>query len=196
MSGIWPDWLKAIQLKARYLFGIWSLGLFILLMPKAWADALRIEPIRDTTGGFIGIASITAFVFWLVALIEVIEKWREQRKQVAVVLEALDSLSRRERFLLSYCLVRKRQTLLLPGASSEGNTAAGLCQKGVMIRAAGMQNILAWPHLIPPFVWKELCRRQHEFLLKDDAETEAMKNSFRQIDKIADGQRGAMDDLW
>jgi hypothetical protein len=195
LSGIWPDWLKAIQLKARYLFGLWLLGLLILLMPKAWADALRITPIRDTAGGVIGIATMAALVFWLVALLQTFQDWRERCKRRTAIRLSLDTLSRQERWLLAYCLIRKRQTLLLSRISSSGNVAAGLCQKGLMIPAAGVQNRFAWPYSIPPFVWRELRRRQRALAPENDTELTAMRQYFQDLDRTADGQQGAIHNL-
>src|SRR3989338_1531143 len=66
---MWPDWLKVIQLSPRFLFGLWFLGVLILFLPPTLSDNLGISEIRKDYKGWIGIATLAAFAFWVVQLV-------------------------------------------------------------------------------------------------------------------------------
>src|ERR1700676_1644054 len=100
--GLWPDWLKVIQLQPRFLFGLWLLGVLLLFLPTHAATFLGIASIRDHYRPWIGVGTLGAFAFCLVQLVPAIARTRSGRKYRAAVLKNLDGLTREERFELAY----------------------------------------------------------------------------------------------
>lgn len=149
---IWPDWLKVIQLKPRFLFGLWLFGSLIIFLPSGYSNDLGITVIREHYKGWVGVATLGAFAFWVVQLIPYAQEWREKRRWRASILEFIDTLSIEERFLLAYCLYKNQRTICLNINHSAGNS---LCQKGIFERA-DEGSILALPHTIPNFVWQRI----------------------------------------
>jgi len=190
--GAWPDWLNVIQLKARYLFGLWVLGALILFMPDFLAQRLHVITIRTEYGRWIGVGTLGCFAFWLVALLPLFEKQLTRRKRLGYLVNALAALSVRENALLAYCVSRRRHTVLLPDGSLEGNIAAGLCQKGLMVMAGGKVNMFAVPYTIPDEVWGIILSNEQRWLPRDDRERTAMDTYFAEVDTFADGQEGVI----
>lgn len=150
---MWPDWLKVIQLSPRFLFGLWFLGLLILFLPPTLAESFGISEIRKDYRGWIGIATLAGFSFWVVQLIPSFQTMYRRRKLRREILSCVNSLSQNESRLLAYCVYRGQRTIPLPITNS---TAVSLRQKGILEQAGGTGSALAWPYTIPSFVWKYL----------------------------------------
>lgn len=150
---MWPDWLKVIQLKPRFLFALGILGMLILFLPTNLADNFGINEIRRNYRGYIGLATLAAFSLWIAQLVPSFQTLYRRRKLRKEILSSLDSLSQNERHLLAYCVYQGQRTIPLPMTNS---TAASLRQKGIPEQAGGTGSALAWPYTIPSFVWKYL----------------------------------------
>jgi hypothetical protein len=96
---------------------------------------------------------LAAFAFWLVQLIPAYESNREAKKLRGKVIGSLNSLSPDEWLLVAYCLDRNQRTLTL---ELSHRAAGALAAKGILVRAAGVGNQLAWPFTIPDFLWEYL----------------------------------------
>lgn len=158
----WPDWLKVIQLKARFLFGIWLIGAFILFLPDRFADEFGIKTIRENYRGWIGIGTLAAFAFWLVQLIPSFQNRRAIKKIREEIIQSVNSLSPEEQLLLAFCLWRNQQTITL---EITHRAAGALVAKGMLIRADGIGDTLAWPFTVPDFLWNHL-RLNHQLILR------------------------------
>ncbi|HEU6449655.1 MAG TPA: super-infection exclusion protein B [Verrucomicrobiae bacterium] len=176
----WPDWLKVIQLKPRFLFGLWLLGAIILLSPNGIAENFGIKNIRESFRGWIGIGTLAAFAFWCVQLIPLYQTKRNNKKRRQKIIQALNSLSGEERVLLAYCVCRNQQTINL---EITHRAASALVAKSMLVMASGIGNQLAWPFSIPDFLWEHL-RDNPDAVLQgiahDDPQLEA---HFYQIDR-------------
>lgn len=171
------DWLKAIQLKPRFLFGLWLLGSLILFLPIEILDPLGISSSRATLQPWLGFGTLAAFAFWIVQLIPIAQSARALRRQREEMIRSLDSLSPEEWVLLAYCLEQNQQTVALSVADIHGGTLAA---RGLLIRQGGTGNITAWPHTIPGFIWEHLRANKavflasHPFGSTDEAEARIM----------------------
>ena len=151
---MWPDWVKAIQLKPRFLFGLWLLGALVLACPSSVAEFLGLAVIRDRYRPWVGLGTLAAFAFWLVQLVPWIRDKRHIRAYRTRALEELDGLSPRERFLLQYCVIKQVRTVYL---EIDDGAANALCSKGLMRRVPGVGDMWKWPFTLPGFVWDYLC---------------------------------------
>lgn len=149
----WADWLKAIQLKPRFLFGLFFLGVVVLGMPDCWSDFLGFACIRHQYRGLISVGTIAAFVFWVVQLVPVIRQRIRTARARKQVIASIDSLAMEERLLLAYCIARGQRTVTL---ELTDRVAQALATKGLLVRATGTSSILAWPFTIVDFVWEYL----------------------------------------
>jgi hypothetical protein len=149
----WPDWLKVIQLKPRFLFGLWFLGAMILAMPTRLATQLGVDAIRDSFRAWIGVATLAALSFWIVQLTPSLQAWWKYCKRRSEALGNLESLSSREREILAYCLRRNQRTVDIP---LEDPAARSLQSKGLLEAVAGYGNATEWPWTVPTWAWKHL----------------------------------------
>jgi hypothetical protein len=147
------DWTKVFELKPRFLFALWFLGLLLLFLPGGFADRFGVISIRDSYRGLIGFVTLASFSLWLVQLFSVLMAWRHDQKRKVEILAALDALSKEEQFLFAYCLDRNQRTVCLPIIDK---AATSLCQKGLLESTNRFGDSLAWPFTIPKFVWKRL----------------------------------------
>jgi len=160
---MWPDWFKVIQLKPRFLFGIWLLGLMLLFLPSYFASRLGITTFREQHRSWIGLATMAAFVFWLVQMIPSIRRSRESRRYRAEVIKHLGGLTPQERFLLAFCVSAGQRTIYMKLSDA---SAQSLCDKGLLEKATGTGSMLAWPYSVPSFVWDYL-RANRDSLLRE-----------------------------
>ncbi len=143
------SWWKSLQAKARYLFGVWLLGLLLLGLPVPWSDFLGITTLRESFRGYIGFVTLAAFVFWVIALIPFVERRLARRR----ILQNLRSLSDGEKRILAYCLLHDQRTI----AREVGDpSAVALCNKGLLSQAGGLIDMAKIPFTIPMFVWVRL----------------------------------------
>ncbi|MBI4529542.1 MAG: superinfection exclusion B family protein [Deltaproteobacteria bacterium] len=122
-------------------------------MPPTLAESFGISEIRKDYRGWIGIATLAGFSFWVVQLIPSFQTMYRRRKLRREILSCVNSLSQNESRLLAYCVYRGQRTIPLPITNS---TAVSLRQKGILEQAGGTGSALAWPYTIPSFVWKYL----------------------------------------
>lgn len=151
---IWPDLIKLIQLKPRFLFGIWFSGSIIIFGPDLLINGLGLDSFRLNYRIWIGLVTLCAFSFWLVQLIPFIQNKWLIRKRKNTVIQSLESLSDAEFALLLYCYENNRRTICLEITHS---TASALCQKGLLDRSGvEIGSSIAWPFTVPFFVWEKL----------------------------------------
>ncbi len=175
----WPDWLKVIQLKPRFLFGLWLCGALILFLPDTAANALGMHIIRQTYRGWIGLGTLAAFSFWLVQLIPLYHGKRRAKKIRAQIIGSLNSLSPEEWLLIAYCLERNQQTLTL---EITHRAAGALSAKGIFVRSAGIGNQLAWPYTIPDFLWHYLTANRHVIFNGIEPSDPQLQAKFEEIE--------------
>ena len=177
---IWNfDWIKAIQLKPRYLFGIWVICAIILLVPQTAADKLGITEFRDSFRGWISIITIVAFVFWVVGIWGILYTKIKASKYKRKVLANLYYLSPEETVLLAYCIDRGHKSVSLKFINK---AASLLAQKGLISRASGSYDVLNWPFTIPDFVWSYL-HKNKESIFCDLSSPEA-KRSIDEFERM------------
>jgi hypothetical protein len=189
---VWPDWLKAIQLKPRFLFALFALGLLILLLPSRIADTFGLNTIRENHRHWVGLATLAAFIFWCVQLVPYFKAKQRLRRlnhsksekedkafeeEKAEIRNLLQTLSDKEAMILAYCLYKKHRTITLPLTDAAANS---LCHKGLLIRATGMGMPSDWPFTIPDFVWEELKESENEIL--PQSELQHMKEVFEDFE--------------
>lgn len=176
---MWPDWLKVIQLKPRFLLGLWLIGTLILFLPSSVANSLGIVLLREHYRGWIGLATLSAFSFWVIQLWPLLRRWQQNRRRKAEILEAINSLSVYENFLLAYCLDRNQRTICLKIT----DVAAGsLCQKGLLIRADN-GHFMAFPHTIPLFVWRHLQELKPQILPQEALDNPNYRKLFDEFER-------------
>lgn len=149
-----PDWIKAIQLKPRFLFGIFAFGLLLLILPKSAADLFGIDDLRTQYRPYIGLATIAAFCFWLVQLWPIYQAWRNRQRNEAEILANIETLTEAEWRILRHCLSRNQRTVMLN--IIDHPEGLSLTQKGILIRGGGAGNWTAWPHTIRDIAWEHL----------------------------------------
>jgi len=154
----WPDWLKLIQLKPRFLFGIWFFGALLLFLPDRIAVGFGIVELRGTLRGLIGLLTLLAFTFWFVQLLPLWHTRRIVKRARAQAFRSLQSLSAEEWLLVAYCLNRQQQTITLELTHA---AAGALKAKGIFVMAGGVGNSLAWPFTVPDFLWDYLRANPH-----------------------------------
>jgi hypothetical protein len=177
---MWSDLLKVIQLKPRYLFGLWLLGTVLLVLPTRLAVHFGVVDFRDHYRSWIGLLTLGAFSFWLVQLVPAAQRKRAQSKWKKGVLKNLGGLSPQERFVLAYCVHRGQRTVYLrviePAATS-------LCHKGLMLSASGSGSMLAWPYTIPDFVWDYIRTNRLAVLPEKDWNDRELYSQFEAFER-------------
>lgn len=174
----WADLLKVIQLKPRFLFGMWILGALILFMPIGIAETLGIGDIRESIRPYLGLGTLAAFSFWLVQLIPHYRTLRARQRYRANLLRTLDSISPEAWTLLAYCLEMNQQTITL---EITDRTANALRAQGILRRAGGAASILAWPYTIHADVWEHLLRNRKEFMQNSPFTLPEVECRFRNL---------------
>lgn len=174
----WPDWIKLIQLKPKYLLGFFVLGLFLLTIPAGLASFLGLSTFRTQYRGWIGFETAASLVFFAVQISHPITEKIREKKRRRYVLKAMDGLSYDERIWLLYAVYNCQKTIYLkigdPGAMA-------LCHKGLLIQA-GRGNVLAYPFIVPNFVWDKLMAERTQ-ILSSIEKTPHLKDLFKEHDR-------------
>jgi hypothetical protein len=178
---MWSDWLKIIQLKPRFLFGLGLLGVLLLFLPSSLVGSFGIISVRDSYRGWIGTATLAAFAFWGVQLLPSLKAWLHERKRKSEILMSLDALSKEEQFLLAYCLDRNQRTVCLPMID---RAATSLCQKGLLVSANRFADSLAWPFTIPNFVWEHLQLISPQILPEEERVNPEVRRRFDEFERF------------
>lgn len=166
------DFLKLIQLNARFLFGIWLFGVILLFLPKDIAEIFGIVELRSSYRPWIGVGALGAFAFWLVQLFSIWTASRNLNAQRGRLIRALESVSGEEWILIAYCVIQNQQSVTL---SLVDRIAGSLVARGLLVRADGVGNKFSWPHTIPDFLWNHLIENRGEFLAKAPFAEDEMK---------------------
>ena len=155
--------LDFLKLCPRYFFPVAIAGFALLLIPEAWAKSAHIDALRASNSG---VTFIVCFILMVICLWEFCRKvwgWglsvREQRKELANIPLALDSLQSKERFYLAYCLTRGTTTLHL---SLTDPDAKSLCAKCLLYETGGQGSMTNWVYIIPPHVWSYITSHRNE----------------------------------
>jgi len=147
------DWLKAIQLNPRFLFGAFLLTAFLLFAPADFLSKFGLTIQESNWQPIIGLLCIGSFVFWLVQMVPVFDRWSQEKKFKKQIFDRLNSLSWDEWTILWYCLDKNQQTV---GLSAADKLATSLVSKGILYLPPGNYSILAYPYSVPDFLWKYL----------------------------------------
>ena len=75
-----PDWVKTVRVRARYLFGVWCLGLLVLALPQWGAEFFGVTDFREVARPYVGVITLAAFVFWIIALVP----WFQTRRTACI----------------------------------------------------------------------------------------------------------------
>lgn len=185
-----PKWLEALKLPLRVMIGI-TLAAVVLL----WLDHQMIIDlavfghltksavvILCVVTSALCISGIGAFIYDLFAgrrKAKVLAVRRELRKKeneeqieknMAMALERLDYLSEEELHLLAGCLRKKSQSFTTWVHSSG---AATLQSKRLITTPGGTHHQDHYPFVVVDFVWKELLKREAEFIERDEKNRQA-----------------------
>ena len=153
------DWLKAIQLKPRSLFGAFVFCALLLFTPAHILAKFGISIQETGWQPVIGLICIGSFVFWIVQLIPHLQQARHNRSYKQSILSKLKSLSDEEWTVLWYCLDQHHQTIRL---SAVDKIATSLTSKGILYCPSGTYDITAWPYTIPDFLWNYLVKNKDQ----------------------------------
>ena len=144
---VWPDWIKVIQLKPRYLFSIWILGVIILFIPSKHATGFGVLAFRESYRQWIGLITLGAFTFWIVPIGIIIFKKIQAKKEMK---KNLSGLNFREIELLELCILNKQRTINLELGDP---SARSLCHKRIFEQAEPPVFQMSCPFTIPTNVW-------------------------------------------
>jgi hypothetical protein len=154
MSGL-PDsgWLRALELRTSTFAAValacaTTIALAVLDVPYLSA----VSPMVFGIVGVVGLLAITLFLSRMCELGH--ERWREHRRQQAILAQ-LDKLSTSEEAFLRSQLEKNEQTF---HARIDDRVAAGLRSKELAL-GSFPAHLVAWSHTIPDFVWAEMRRR-------------------------------------
>ena len=174
------EWLKVLQLKPRFLFGLGLVGMLLLFFPDGWAAKFGFRSIVENYRGWIGLGTIVSFAFWLVQLVPSWRQTRALKKHRQDVIHSLSSLSSEEAFLLGFCLHRNQRTLTLEMTHRAANA---LKAKGLLQMASGIGNQLAWAFTVPDFVWEHLCNNPQIIFPNKEYELPNVQARFNELDR-------------
>jgi len=176
---MWMDWLKIIQLKPRFLFGIWFFGALLLGLPQGLAEIFSLSEIRNSFRPWLGLLTLLSFSFWLVQLIPTGSSYLARRRLRKTLIRYLEFLSPEEWILLAYCLKNNQQTITL---SIVDRVAGSLVARGILERAAGVGNQMSWPYTIHNIVWDYLLLKRAEFMSKAPWSQQDIESSWHDLD--------------
>lgn len=69
------DFVKIIQMKARYLFGIWFFYALLIFLPSKILESIGLDGLKNFGDPWLGLTMLGAFVFWIVQLIAVAREY-------------------------------------------------------------------------------------------------------------------------
>lgn len=180
-----PKWLEALKLPLRVMIGV-TLGAAGLL----WLDNQKIidlavfgsftKPaavVLCVFAGALSISGVGAFIcdlFGAARKANALKIRRELRnmedaerkeRSMAAAVERLDYLSAEELHLLAGCLRKRSQSFTTWVHSS---SAATLQAKRLITTPGGTHHQDHYPFVVADFAWKELLKREAEFIERDD----------------------------
>lgn len=180
-----PKWLDALKLPLRVMIGVILAATGLL-----WLDHQKIidlavfgsltKPaviILSIVAGALCISGIGAFIYDFLAgkrKAKALKLRRELRKKEdgeqieknkATALERLDYLSEEELHYLADCLRKKSQSFT---AWVHSSGTATLQSKRIITTPGGVHHQDHYPYVVEDFAWKELLRREAEFIERDE----------------------------
>lgn len=181
-----PSWIKAIvDLKPKFLFGVWFLGVLILFLPKDISDELGFTSAIDPYKGLIGLITLAAFIFWLVQLEPWtrITQWRsayKKRIQINRVDQDITALSPDEKLRLAYCLDRNRTYIVL---DINDPIAISLRRKGILIPNPSSESPYR-AHRVSELAWEQLQKNKSKLFQESFWHDPQVRHSFDQLDHL------------
>ena len=180
-----PKWLEALKLPLRVMIGVTLAAAGLLWLDHEKTIDLAVfgsltKPavvILGVVAGALYISGIGAFIYDLFAgkrkakalTIRKELRKKEEEEQIeknkATALERLDYLSEEELHYLADCLRRKSQSFT---AWVHSAGTATLQQKRIITTPGGVHHQDHYPYMVEDFAWKELLRREAEFIERDD----------------------------
>ncbi|MCB9026110.1 MAG: superinfection exclusion B family protein [Bdellovibrionaceae bacterium] len=177
------SYLKVIQLKPRFLFGLLAFGLIMILFPDDLATKFGFQKLRADYRGWIGIGTIAVFCMWLMQLIPAINRKYKGWQAKKTVLARLYTLSEYERDDLLHCIYKNQQTI---NASMIDGSVHGLTTKGILVMGTGTGNRMSWPYTIPDYIWNHIQKNKEELFpeLFDDAILKELQRKWDPKNKL------------
>jgi hypothetical protein len=169
------DWLKAIQMKPRHLFGISIFGAVTLLCPDSFATLIGINEFRDGHRSWIGLPTLGAAIFGVIQLIPEYRRKKLEREHRNAVISSLNTLSDEEWVMIAYCMEHSQQTIALHISDRVANA---LVARGLLMKFAGHAAANSWPFTIPKFLWEHLLSNRESFLGNAPLPAEEIKAGF------------------
>jgi hypothetical protein len=173
------DWLKILELKPRHIFGALLFLGILIFVPKNLAEKLGIFAFRQTIDLYLGVAFIGLFCLWLVQIYPILQNKFLTKHYQKAILGKLETLSQDEWLLLTYCLEKHQQTVSLEFTDRD---ATALATKGLLKRPSGSFDVLAWPFMVPDYVWKELLNQRESFVSRYTFEPGQFEYLLKNID--------------
>ena len=176
-----PDWIKTIvDLKPKFWFVLWLLGGLVLFLPRDATDRLGFTPTIDPYRGWIGLATLAAFVFWLVqlGLWKGFKQWWSTYKSQSQTYWIINSLSADEKLRLAYCLDRNRPYIWL---DVNDPAAVSLRQKGLLVMRLG-DTPFGRTHHVEDLFWAHLQKNKSSLFQESYWHDPEIRRSFDQFD--------------
>lgn len=159
-------------------------GLTVLLFPDALAETFGLTGLREDHRTWIGIGTIAGLVIWVTYALGHLYKrggrWlsrRKSRRQVLAML-ATGDLEQEEYRLLAYYVWKNGRTQYLP---LHYPPARSLASKGVLKPISGQGSMMAWPCVVPTYVWDFLRNNKDE--LFPELESPEMQRALERFPK-------------
>lgn len=178
-----PALLKSTtEIAPRFLLTFSIVGFIYLFLPDEIADSLGVLGFRDSFKTYIGPFSILFFALGIIDIVpRIINRIRKHFRKRRIIKELL-TLTKRERFYVVYCLLRKQNTIYLRASDPSGTS---LCSKGLFYLSVndGPVNILAVPYIIHDFVFDYVKKRPHTVVSDNDSKSRELNHAMDQFDK-------------
>lgn len=162
----WIEGLSKVADVAPWLFlAIGLSGLTVLLFPISLAETFGVAGIREDHRTWIGVATIAGLVIWVTYVLGLASKrgvgWFSRRKARGQLLARLAAgdFEQEEYRLLAYYMWRRGRTQYLP---LHYPPARSLASKGVLRPISGQGSMMAWPYVVPEYVWDFLQKHKEQ----------------------------------
>lgn len=177
MPNFLSDWIKAIQMHPRFLFGISLVGIIFLAAPAGLMESVGLTELRTHYKAWVAVGTLISAVFFFIQLTPIlIEKLAQQKLRKARI-ASLSTLSVEEWVMISYCLEHNEQTIARPVTD---RIASGLAARGLLVMAA-RGAINAAPFSIPTYIWNHLQENRSTFLENGPLTEDLLKTEFGKL---------------
>lgn len=177
MPNFLSDWIKAIQMHPRFLFGISLVGIIFLAAPARLMENVGLNELRTHYKAWVAVGTLISTVFFFIQLtprlIETLTLHRLRKAGIA----SLSTLSAEEWVMISYCLEHSEQTIARPVTD---RIASGLAARGLLVMAA-KGAINAAPFSIPTYIWNHLQENRSKFLADAPLTEDRIKTEFDKL---------------